>query len=192
MKLVVFSDIHGNSYALDAFLEKIKTISYDYLVFCGDIFGYYYNQKTIIRQLSALDDLIWLKGNHDAYFCGIYENRLNAEDYIEKYGHSYACLEERFGREEADRIARHKSAYIIEDNGLKIGMFHGTPEDSLEGRLYPDRPVLDLLAYQPYDIVILGHTHCRMVRWEGDTLILNSGSLGQPRDGNGADLQRSA
>ena len=96
MKLVVFSDIHGNSYALDAFLKKIKTISYDYLVFCGDIFGYYYNQKEIIRKLSEMDGLIWLKGNHDAYFLEIYQRNVNAEYYIEQYGHSYDDIRKRY------------------------------------------------------------------------------------------------
>ena len=132
MRLVIFSDLHGNSLALDAFLKKIEKLSYDRLIFCGDIFGYYYNQKTIIRTLSAINGLIWLKGNHDAYFQRIYE-----------------------GKEDA------------------------------EGKLYPDKPVQNPEEYQKYDIVILGHTHCRMERMEGSTWIVNSGSLGQPRDGNG-------
>ena len=47
MKLVVFSDIHGNLPALDAFLEKIETLSYDALVFV-EIFL----DITIIRKKS--------------------------------------------------------------------------------------------------------------------------------------------
>ncbi len=185
MKLVVFSDIHGNSYALDAFLEKLKQISYDYLIFCGDIFGYYYNQKEIIHKLSKIERLIWLKGNHDAYFLELYHGNVNAQSYIEKYGHSYESVRERYDREEAGLVGRHESEYILKAGERTIGIFHGTPEDSLEGRLYPDKPVLAPKEYQKYDIVLLGHTHCRMVRWEGNTLVVNSGSLGQPRDGNG-------
>lgn len=185
MKLVVFSDIHGNSYALDAFLEKIKKISYDYLVFCGDIFGYYYNQKEIIRKLSKLNRLIWLKGNHDAYFLELYYKNVNAGYYIGQYGHSYESVKERYDRQEAELVGEHGSAYVLHAGERIIGIFHGTPEDSLEGRLYPDKPVLNPKEYQKYDIVILGHTHRRMVRWERNTLVINSGSLGQPRDGNG-------
>ena len=48
MRLIIFSDLHGNSYALDAFLSQIKEEPYDYLVFCGDIFGYYYDQHEIM------------------------------------------------------------------------------------------------------------------------------------------------
>lgn len=185
MRLVIFSDLHGNSLALDAFLKKIEKLSYDRLIFCGDIFGYYYNQKTIIRTLSAINGLIWLKGNHDAYFQRIYEGKEDAAFYIQQYGHSYENIRNRFDRKEAEEIVKKKSKCIFNAEGLKIGVFHGTPKDSLEGRLYPDKPVQNPEEYQKYDIVILGHTHCRMERLEGNTWIVNSGSLGQPRDGNG-------
>ncbi len=185
MKLVVFSDIHGNLPALDAFLEKIETLSYDALVFCGDIFGYYYHQKEIIERLSRLDGLIWLKGNHDEYFLRLYHGMSDEKQYIQKYGHSYANVRKRFHEEEARLIDRHKPEHQMECNGCRIGIFHGTPENSLEGRLYPDRFVSNPDDYRNYDLVILGHTHCRMLRKEQNTLIVNSGSLGQPRDGNG-------
>ena len=165
MKLVVFSDIHGNLPALDAFLEKIETLSYDALVFCGDIFGYYYHQKEIIERL--------------------YHGMSDEKQYIQKYGHSYANVRKRFHEEEARLIDRHKPEHQMECNGCRIGIFHGTPENSLEGRLYPDRFVSNPDDYRNYDLVILGHTHCRMLRKEQNTLIVNSGSLGQPRDGNG-------
>lgn len=191
MKLIIFSDIHGNSYALEAFIEEIKGITYDYVVFCGDIFGYYYNQKEIITQLAAMDRLIWLRGNHDTYFLKLFaeqnceRGREQLKYCIDHYGHCYEHLEERYSREEAALLAACPSKYILNTGECKIGIFHGTPEDSLEGRLYPDKPVLNPKLYHEFDIVILGHTHCRMKRWEKKTLVINSGSLGQPRDGNG-------
>ena len=96
MRLVVFSDLHGNSDALDAFLKKIEQESYSHLVFCGDIFGYYYNQHEIIAKLDQLENLIWLKGNHDAYFLQLFRGEKREADFIEKYGHSYAALNRRF------------------------------------------------------------------------------------------------
>lgn len=185
MKLLVFSDIHGNSYALDAFFSKIGAMEYGVLIFCGDIFGYYYNQKQIIEKLSARKDLIWLKGNHDEYFLNLYRGNAEKEYYIRQYGHSYDHLQEHYEEQDFDLIASHPSSYLLQEENCRIGIFHGTPADSLNGRLYPDKPVLHPELYQNYDIVILGHTHCRMVRTEGATLIINSGSLGQPRDGRG-------
>lgn len=185
MKLIVFSDIHGNSYTLDKLIDQIKEIPYDYIVFCGDIFGYYYNQKEIIERLSVMDKLIWLKGNHDGYFLDIYEGRVHDGYYIQQYGHSYADLKKRYSEREAEIICSHKTEYVLEEKYCKTGIFHGTPENSLEGRLYPDNLVSNCTEYQKYDIVILGHTHCRMLRKVGNTLVLNPGSLGQPRDGKG-------
>ena len=74
---------------------------------------------------------------------------------------------------------------MIVDEGCRVGIFHGTPQDPLEGRLYPKDSIVNSEIYQQYDIVVLGHTHCRMERLVGDTLVINSGSLGQPRDGSG-------
>lgn len=190
MKLVLFSDIHGNADALNVFLCQIQNLTYDHVIFCGDIFGYYYDQKKIIKMLSDMSGLIWLKGNHDVYFlklCGLdCEKRTEAEQYyIENYGHSYENLSLRYDKEEIELVASHASEFLLEEESNRIGIFHGTPENSLEGRLYPDQPILKADAYDPYDIVILGHTHCRMVRMEGHTLVINPGSLGQPRDGKG-------
>ena len=185
MKLIVFSDIHGNSYALHGFMEKIKGWQYDFLVFCGDIFGYYYNQKEVLEMLLSMDKLIWLRGNHDGYFLKVYGGKEPEEPYIERYGHSYSKLAQRFCEEQAKLVASHEPSFEAEWGGQKIGIFHGTPKEHSEGRLYPDTPIVDINEYQKYGIVILGHTHCRMLRSVGGTLIINPGSLGQPRDGKG-------
>lgn len=50
--------------------------------------------------------------------------------------------------------------------------------------MYPDTDVNESL-YHPYDFVILGHTHYQMYRKPDRTVLLNPGSLGQPRDGKG-------
>lgn len=185
MKLIVFSDIHGNSYALHKFMEKIKCLEYDFLVFCGDIFGYYYNQKEVLEMLSSMDRLIWLRGNHDGYFLRIYGGEEPEGPYVDRYGHSYSKLTQRFCKEETRLIASHGFFYEADWGGQKIGIFHGTPGNHSEGRLYPDTFIVDSGEYQKYGIVILGHTHCRMLRSVGKTLIVNPGSLGQPRDGKG-------
>lgn len=185
MRFIVFSDLHGNSDALDAFLNKIQLESYDRLIFCGDIFGYYYNQHEIIERLDQLKDLIWLKGNHDEYFLKLFYGEKQEDEFVKKYGHSYSDIKNRFSKSECEKIEKLKSECVIFEENCKAGVFHGTPQDSLEGRLYPRDLIEDPQIYQQYDIVILGHTHCRMERFVGSTLVVNSGSLGQPRDGSG-------
>lgn len=184
MKLVVFSDLHGNIYTLKEFLLQIKNLEYDYLVFCGDIFGYYYNQQEIIEELRNLDRLIWLKGNHDQYFIDLYRDKVNEKELIKNYGHSYVEVKERYDDEIVCYLEALHAFDILEDKFGKIGIFHGTPGNPLEGRLYPNTEVEKEDEYTVYDMVVLGHTHCRMIRQIENTLVINSGSLGQPRDGN--------
>ncbi len=184
MKLLVFSDIHGNSYALESLLTVINRAEYDIPIFLGDVFGYYYNQHKVIESLGSLEGLIWLKGNHDDFFCRAYRGEISEEELIEKYGHSYENLKLKYDENIYELLNNKASSYTIESDKLKIGAFHGTPADSLNGRLYPkDQP--DEQEFRGYDLVLTGHTHCRLVKTCGNTLIVNSGSLGQPRDGNG-------
>lgn len=185
MKILVFSDIHGNRYAFDKFILKLNEIKYDKIIFCGDIFGYYYDQLYIIEQLKRIENLIWIKGNHDDYAVKLYKGLLSERDLIENYGHSYQYLKDYFSDfdiEFIDKLPIYKELVL---SGKKIGVFHGTPDHCLLGRLYPNSKILEKDSYLHYDIIILGHTHFKMVRYIENTMIINPGSLGQPRDGQG-------
>lgn len=186
MKFVIFSDIHGNQYALDSFLEKVSEFSFDCMIFCGDIFGYYYGQKSIVRKLSKIKNLIWLKGNHDQYAVDLYKSGSEAEKYIKSFGHCYECLREKYPSDFMQFLEKKTSEAFIETDGKKLAVFHGTPDDSLEGRLYPNDKIKGREEfYDKYEYVILGHTHFRMDRKQGHARIINPGSLGQQRDGLG-------
>lgn len=186
MKIVFFSDIHGNIDAFRVFQERMRDECPDRVIFCGDIFGYYYHQDEI---LAALFENQWtcLLGNHDRYFLDLLEGRRELETLCSRYGTSYR-RNLRHGAVSADHIAflrklAPQAEFFID--GLRIAAFHGSPGDPLEGRVYPDTPVSGLLPYEPYDYVILGHTHHKMVRRVGRTTVVNPGSLGQQRDGRG-------
>lgn len=68
--------------------------------------------------------------------------------------------------------------------GKKVFIVHGSLENVLEGRIYPDTKINEKLYWQ-YDIVILGHTHYQMFRKCAKTVLINPGSLGRPRDFKG-------
>lgn len=185
MRLVIFSDIHGNQYAMRSFLKQIVTIPYDRIIFCGDIFGYYYGQEEIIRKMLKIDKLIWLRGNHDQYAVDLYDRKAEQEFYVQKYGHCYDDIVQKYAEENINLFRQKPCDISIDVEGKRIGIFHGTPNMPLEGRLYPKDEITDEEAYNKYDYVILGHTHFRMDRTIGDTRIINPGSLGQQRDGRG-------
>ena len=89
MKLLIFSDIHGNNHAFDAFVKSLSTQNKQYeLLFLGDFIGYYYGSNEIISYCRE-NNISCILGNHDKYFLDILDGKLSLEKYVKKYGHSY-------------------------------------------------------------------------------------------------------
>ncbi len=182
MRICIFSDIHGNQYALHAFSSLLPSLGIDGYVFCGDIFGYYYGQDEVLAYLSDLQNLVWLLGNHDKNFIDMMCGAISENDLAYKYGNSYRLAASHINRESFANTLQslnHKAEISI--CGIKIIIVHGTKEDSLNGRLYP-KDANSLKELSDADVFIMGHTHFRLNKRIGNTLYLNPGSLGQPRD----------
>jgi putative phosphoesterase len=188
MKIVFFSDIHGNKYSFEKFIDMVDNQRIDLLVFCGDIFGYYYYQNEIIDVLRCRQDILSILGNHDQLFLNLLEKKGNEEILVEKYGNSYKNIKDRISEDNIGFLKKLPEELILNFDSIKIGVFHGTPTSKLEGRFYPDTEILDSSLYEQYDYVILGHTHHKMIRKVGNTTIINPGSLGQQRDGKGCSF----
>ena len=176
MKFCIFSDVHGNDAALEAMLAAEEG-QCDTFVFAGDIFGYFYGQEAIIDRMMDMNNLIAVRGNHEQY----YLSRADREALTDRYGSSYMTVLDERRRQFLERLPVSAEA---EAGGKKLLVLHGDPEDPLEGRVYPDTAP-DTIRSTRCDYLILGHTHYRMARSVGSCLIINPGSLGQPRDGNG-------
>ncbi len=64
-------------------------------------------------------------------------------------------------------------------------LVHATPRDPLDEYLGPDLDVWQRrLQGVDADVVCVGHTHQPFALQVGDTLVVNPGSVGQPRDGD--------
>ena len=70
-------------------------------------------------------------------------------------------------------------------NGVVMNLYHGAPWDPLDGRVYPDFTDWDRFSDVPGDVILLGHTHYPFIKRYGEKLIVNPGSVGQPRDRSG-------
>ena len=64
-------------------------------------------------------------------------------------------------------------------------MYHGSPWDFLQGRIYPDFQNWERFADVPADIILLGHTHYPLVKFVHGKHIINPGSVGQARNCSG-------
>lgn len=184
MKICVFSDLHGNYEALDKMLEAQKDA--DRFYFLGDVFGYFLEQKKIIDRMLSTNNLIAVRGNHDAYYLRSLADDQFKESMVEKYGSSYKHMDED-GRI-ADFIEEMSECLKENIDGINLSFYHGGPVDYLEQRIYPDTNLTSEKHYDE-DFVFVGHTHYRMNKEfqnEGEKgKIINPGSLGQPRDGHG-------
>lgn len=181
MKLVVFSDIHGNSDALKELLIAEPPVEGCQYIFCGDIVGYYYKPKECIDILKKMVPLISVRGNHDQMYLDSFFDSDMTNSLIQKYGSSYKNKDMSI----AEYLSNLPLQCMLTIEGKDIIVQHGAPDNLLEGRIYPDTRLgcLDTISA---DIVLFGHTHYRMHKIiHGQTHWINAGSLGQPRDGLG-------
>ncbi|MCL5788350.1 MAG: metallophosphatase family protein [Candidatus Marsarchaeota archaeon] len=173
MKVCVISDIHSNIYALKAVLSSV---SFDGLLVCGDIVGYYLWPNEVIdvlREMSAIS----VRGNHD-------EAVLNGDsswfNEVARAGLEYTV--NSISLESKAYLAGLPTSVQTDLYGAKIAMYHGSPRDNLYEYVYPD--MVESLQWPDADFVMIGHTHLPFKRTLGGRLIVNPGSVGQPRDGD--------
>ena len=173
MKIAIISDIHGNYAAFQTVWKKIK--NYQLILNAGDFTGYYPDINPVINQLKV-KKVKNILGNHDRY---LIEKNLP----IDINPAVVAPFEDNLKNITSPNLAFLKNLpqnEIFNINGLKIGLYHGSPFDPDE-YIYPDQP-LDRFKNLKLDVLILGHTHWPMVKTVGKMMIVNSGSVGQPRD----------
>jgi len=181
MKICVFADIHGNGPAFRVAYDMILSEKADINIFLGDLCGYYFDQKEICSMLKTMPSLIALKGNHDESFLRIInKDEELRQAYIKKYGNSMENLLGEDAEELNQWLSGLPDLYIHANTGLAF--YHGSPWNYLDGYVYPDSPLEKFLDY-PSSLFVLGHTHYPTVRTIDDKLIVNPGSLGQPRNG---------
>ena len=185
MKIIFFSDAHGNLYAIRQFFEDIKNISYDQLIFGGDVFGYYYEADAILS-IFREKNVHCLLGNHDRMFLDLLEGTRAEQELVNRYGNSYRGISSKISKDNIKFLYSLSDRYELETDGLRLVFVHGTLIDELNGRIYPDTVIKNFADYKEISVVFSGHTHHKMIRkLPNGCTIINPGSIGQQRDGKG-------
>ena len=174
MKLAIISDIHGNLPALDAVLNDLPTI--DSIICSGDIVGYYPDVNEVCARLREIEAFV-IRGNHDGYVIGELDP---GKTLVYRTNWTRLHL--------ADTHLRWLSSLPIEMRFCRDDLFltvrHASPWDE-ETYLYKDSPQLAEVSLEGNEMLVLGHTHHPMsVLQEGKGMLVNPGSVGQPRDWN--------
>jgi predicted phosphodiesterase len=72
MRYLILSDIHSNQEAFEACMQRAKQAGYDSVLCCGDIVGYGPSPVEAIEGIQALN-AITIRGNHDRVAAGLDE-----------------------------------------------------------------------------------------------------------------------
>lgn len=181
MRIGILADIHGNSPALELILPSLLN-QVEKIMFLGDLCGYY---PFVEECLSLWDQerIIAVRGNHDEVLVRCIERQEPPKkEYEESYG---SALRRTLGNLSNRSVSMLKSlplSKLLSIKGVKFALYHGSPWDPLEGRVYPDYDDWDRFNEVAADIILLGHTHYPFVKYHLGKLIVNPGSVGQPRD----------
>jgi putative phosphoesterase len=173
MKIAVMSDIHGNLNALNAVFQDIPR-DIDITIVCGDTVGYGPKPMECTEKVMEKVD-ICITGNHE-------------DALIE--GRNFNSTTARFGLKHAKEHLHSKHFKWIESLRNKIStseylIFHSHPEPTINDHIYPEDIENQLASYFDENrIIMYGHTHTPVIRKIKDCLVVNPGSVGQPRDGN--------
>ena len=185
MKIAILSDIHGNSYALDAVLTAVRQQGIVNLFILGDIVGYYYYPDKVLRMLEDFNTKI-IQGNHEEMLKSLINETLDAEDVRKKYGSGASFALQKLTTNQINFLINLPTSLRFTFENIRFTLCHGSPWDP-NYYIYPNSSleILDKCTLElSSDFLLLGHTHHPFITLNNGVLILNPGSVGQPRDQN--------
>jgi len=169
MRLGVISDVHGNRVALEAVFNDMPDV--DRLVCAGDVVGYNpwpTDCVAAVRERSVPT----VMGNHDRAVAGETPFRFNS---MAAAGVDYA--REQLADDALAWLADLPPERTVADGRVKL--VHGHPDDP-DRYTYPEEFSPRMLRGE--DLLITGHTHVQGHRVFDEGVVMNPGSVGQPRD----------
>jgi putative phosphoesterase len=200
MKIALFSDIHANLPALEAFFADVEKQKPDSIYCLGDLVGYNIWPNEVVQEIRRRN-IPCIAGNYDF---GIGRN-------INDCGCAYKTEEEKqngsvsisFTNEIVQPAERNylrtlpthiRVEFQLNDESLTLLLVHGSPR-KINEYLFEDRDEKSLLRIMQdagADIMCFGHTHKpyhRILEVNNDgparfVHAINTGSVGKPKDGD--------
>ncbi|MBV4360423.1 metallophosphoesterase family protein [Pinibacter aurantiacus] len=201
MKIALFSDIHANLPALEAFFKDIEMRKPDAIYCLGDLVGYNIWPNEVINEIRKRG-IPTIAGNYDFGIgrtsdeCGCAyktdDEKANGAVSI-SYTNSIVKDDER---QYLRTLPAHiKVEFQLNNDKLNLLLVHGSPRRNNE-YLFEDREeksLLRIMEESDADIMCFGHTHKpyhRILPGQPDSAqphyrhAINIGSVGKPKDGD--------
>jgi predicted phosphodiesterase len=198
MRYLVLSDLHANLQALEAVLLEAPPAAFDRVLVLGDLVGYGADPNEVVDRVRMLAPHAIIRGNHDKVAAGI--------DDPESFNPSAreAALWTEHSLTATNRAYVHgleRGPLLIDEH---IEIWHGAPDDE-DFYIFTMEDVYHASTMMRRPLGLFGHTHVqaayrveasagpsvvrpdmegRVTFGPGQHVLVNPGSVGQPRDGD--------
>lgn len=178
MRIVFISDIHANFAALQALRE-----TWDELWVLGDLVNYGPRPAEVIDWVRDHAHVV-IRGNHD-HAIGFSTDPRCSAPYKRMAAETGGFTESVLKREQKRYLEGLPLTATRQLGGTTFYMCHATVSDPLFGYRKEDAPAWeDEVRSTEADAVLVGHTHVPFIRGIGERILLNPGSIGQPKTDN--------
>ncbi|MEP7081313.1 MAG: metallophosphoesterase family protein [Ginsengibacter sp.] len=200
MKIALFSDIHANLPALEAFFKDVENRKPDVIYCLGDLVGYNIWPNEVVNEIRKRG-IPTIAGNYDQGIglmsdeCGC-AYKTDPEKDMGKISISYTnSIVKPDERKYLRTLPSHiKIEFQLNKDKLNLLLVHGSPR-KINEYLFEDREeksLLRIMEQADADIMCFGHTHKPYHRILPTTTddnphychAINIGSVGKPKDGN--------
>lgn len=200
MKIALFSDIHANLPALEAFFLNVETKNADAIYCLGDLVGYNIWPNEVINEIRKRG-IPTIAGNYD-FGIGRSSNDCGCAyktDDEKSNGSISIAYTNKIIKNDERKYLRTLPAHIriefqLNNDKLNILLVHGSPR-KINEYLFEDREeksMLRIMQDADADIMCFGHTHKPYHRIlpsvpeknQHYRHAINIGSIGKPKDGN--------
>ena len=173
MQILLVTDIHANLRALEAVFDRYSAA--DEIWCLGDLVEYGPCPSECIALARERCRHV-VQGNHDASYASADETSQTNNIWAK-------------GRVPADAawLLDLPMSLTVTVDGLSYFLVHASPQDPLRGSLWPDAEPAqfeEALDIAGTDRVLFGHSHMAFVNQIDGRLLVNAGTIGQPRDGD--------
>ena len=179
MRILLIADVHANWAALQA----VTAEPHDLCLCLGDLVDYGLEPGPCVEWVRKNAAYV-VRGNHDH---GAAQNVVVNGKVGFRYltGVTRAVTREKLSEDELRWLGRLPVTKMVTLANTRFLLVHASPRDPLDEYAPADVDFWNKrLAQIDVDVVCVGHTHHPYVLEVGEKLVINPGSVGQPRDGD--------
>lgn len=194
-RILLISDIHGNSPALEAIACELDATAFDYVINCGDSLVYAPFPNETLRWLTE-HKAISILGNTDKKVIDILKGQSFKKPRKPEKRVMYTSTAEALGVAERRALLAFSDSHTLvlpcpqgkdaPEKHLSLSIFHGSPADADEFLFAetPDERFQELATQIDSRIVVTGHSHSPYHKYIAGVHFINPGSAGRMFDGD--------